>query len=112
MRLLKKINIIVFILFLSLISSGCLKKIALKKVSGALTAEGGTVFTGDDDPQLIADVLPFALKTYESLLEELPDDVNLLLTTGKAFCMYAYAFVQAPADTISPARDGRPIPGC
>lgn len=85
-------------------STGCLKKIALKKVASALTAEGGTVFTGDDDPQLIADALPFALKTYESLLEGLPNDVNLLLATGKTFCMYSYAFIQTPADTVSDTR--------
>ena len=104
MHLLKNLNSIVIILLITLTSSGCLKKIALKKVAGALTAEGGTVFTGDDDPQLIADALPFAMKTYESLLEALPEDVDLLLATGKTFCMYAYAFVQAPADTISDIR--------
>lgn len=97
-------KILILILLVSLLSMGCLKKIALKKMAGALTAEGGTVFTGDNDPQLIADALPFALKTYESLLEALPNDFNLLLTTGKAFCMYAYAFIHFPADTISDIR--------
>jgi predicted anti-sigma-YlaC factor YlaD len=92
------------LLVLSLLAAGCIKKIALRKVAGALTAEGSTVFTGDDDPQLIADALPFALKMHESLLEGLPDDVNLLLATGKAFCMYAYAFIHVPADTISDIR--------
>lgn len=104
MRFNKKKYIVMLIILFSLVCSGCIKKIALKKVSGALTAEGGTVFTGDNDPQLIADALPFALKTYESLLESLPEDVTLLLTTGKAFCMYAYAFVQVPADTIADIR--------
>lgn len=104
MRFSIPVPIITLILSISLLSSGCIKKIALKKVAGALTAEGGTVFTGDDDPQLIADALPFALKTYESLLEALPEDVDLLLATGKAFCMYAYAFVHVPADTISDTR--------
>ncbi len=98
------ISVISIIISVCIFSTGCLKKIALKKVAGALTAEGGTVFTGDDDPQLIADALPFTLKTYESLLEALPEDDNLLLATGKAFCMYGYAFVQIPADTISDTR--------
>lgn len=84
---------------------GCsIKKFALKKVATILSSEGGTVFTGDSDPQLVGDALPFALKMYESLLEGLPDDDNLLLATGKAFCMYGYAFVHAPADTISDMR--------
>lgn len=104
MTFIKRISYFSILLFLIFSASGCIKKIALKKVAGALTAEGGTVFTGDDDPQLIADALPFALKTYESLLQSLPEDVPLLLATGKAFCMYAYAFVQVPADTISDTR--------
>ncbi len=98
---LHRLTITVLALLLALGSTGCLKKIALKKVAGILTAEGGTVFTGDNDPQLIADALPFALKTYESLLEGLPNDPDLLLTTGKAFCMYAYAFIHLPADTVA-----------
>ncbi len=104
MRLIKPLPLISLMSALCLLSTGCIKKIALKKVAGALTAEGSTVFTGDDDPQLIADALPFALKTYESLLESLPEDVNLLYATGKAFCMYAYAFIHVPADTISDIR--------
>jgi predicted anti-sigma-YlaC factor YlaD len=101
MRISNTSKILVLTFIVGFLSVGCLKKIALKKVAGALTAEGGTVFTGDNDPQLIADALPFALKTYESLLEGLPNDGNLLLYTGKAFCMYAYAFIHSPADTMS-----------
>jgi predicted anti-sigma-YlaC factor YlaD len=92
------------LVFMLLTTAGCIKTLALKKVAAALTADGGTVFTGDDDPQLIADALPFALKTYESLLQSLPDDENLLLATGKAFCMYSYAFIHSPADTIADIR--------
>ncbi len=101
MHKIKSLKIVVLTLIVCFLSSGCLKKIVLKKVAGALTADGGTVFTGDNDPQFVADALPFALKTYESLLEGLPNDANLLLATGKAFCMYAYAFIHLPADTIS-----------
>jgi predicted anti-sigma-YlaC factor YlaD len=87
-----------------LLHTGCsIKKLALSKVASALTAEGGTVFTGDDDPQLVADALPFALKTYESLLVSLPENQDLLIATGKAFCMYAFAFIQSPADTLPDA---------
>ncbi|MBD3321823.1 MAG: hypothetical protein GF350_12075 [Chitinivibrionales bacterium] len=82
--------------------SGCsIKKIAVNSVANALSGEGGgTVFTGDNDPQLIADALPFALKMYESLLEQTPKHPGLLLATGKAFSMYAYAFVQWPAEKL------------
>jgi predicted anti-sigma-YlaC factor YlaD len=84
---------------------GCsIKKWALNKTAAALTQEGGTVFTGDNDPQLVADALPFALKTYESLLQSIPNNQDLLIATGKAFCMYAYAFIQVPADTLGDTR--------
>ena len=100
-----KIIIIALAFMLSSILAGCsIKKIALTKVAGALTAEGGTVFTGDNDPELIADALPFALKTYESLLEALPEDQDLLIATGKAFCMYSFAFIHSAADTMSDVR--------
>ncbi len=79
---------------------GCIKKVALNKVAGALTADGGTVFTGDNDPILIKDALPFSLKTYESLLTSMPENQDLLLATGRTFCMYAFAFIHAPADTL------------
>jgi len=62
-----------------------------------LSSGGGTVFSGDDDPELIADALPFALKVYESLLQSTPDNCELLLATGRTFIMYANAFVDTPA---------------
>ena len=99
-----KSTLFFIIVSICFINTGCLKKIVIKKVAGALASGEGTVFTGDNDPQLIADALPFALKTYESLLSGLPDDENLLYATGRTFCMYAYAFVQVPADTISDSR--------
>lgn len=62
-----------------------------------LSSGGGTVFSGDDDPELIAAALPFALKVYESLLQSTPDNSELLLATGRTFIMYANAFVDTPA---------------
>lgn len=95
-----KTTILFLLSILIIISPGCIKRIALNKVADALTAEGGTVFTGDNDPILIKDALPFSLKTYESLLASMPENQNLLLATGRTFCMYSYAFIQAPADTL------------
>jgi predicted anti-sigma-YlaC factor YlaD len=59
-----------------------------------------TVFTGEDDPELVADALPFAMKLYESLLAETPENTALLLATGSMFAMYANAFVQTPAGML------------
>jgi predicted anti-sigma-YlaC factor YlaD len=76
---------------------------AIKAVSNALTGEGsGEVFTGDPDPELVQDALPFAIKLYETLLSNNPDHQGLILTTGSLFIMYANAFVQGPAEMLGP----------
>ena len=73
----------------------------MRAVAGFLAGSGqGVTFTGDDDPELVRDALPFALKTYESLLETDPSNAPLALATGRAFVGYGFAFVQAPADQL------------
>jgi predicted anti-sigma-YlaC factor YlaD len=81
---------------------GCaLKKIALNSVASTLSASGDT-FSSDDDPELVRDAVPFALKTYESLLASLPNHRGLLLATCSGFTQYSYAFVQSEADRLEP----------
>ena len=87
-------------LLLVALTSCSLKQLAINTVIDSLAGESGTVFTGDDDPQLIAESLPFALKLYETLLSQSPEHPDLLLTTGSGFVMYANAFVQTPADQL------------
>ncbi len=71
-------------------------------IADALGGGGeSTVFTGDNDPQLVGDALPFALKLYESLLEMSPEHRGLQLTTGSGFIMYANAFIQGPAGMLT-----------
>ena len=74
---------------------------AVKTVANTLSA-GGDAFSRDDDPELIRDAAPFALKTYESLLETVPAHAGLLLTTCSSFTQYAYAFVAADASRWKP----------
>jgi predicted anti-sigma-YlaC factor YlaD len=70
-------------------------------VADALTGAGAsTVFTGDSDPRLVGDALPFAIKMYEALLDQQPNHQGLILTTGSLFVMYANAFVQGPAEML------------
>jgi predicted anti-sigma-YlaC factor YlaD len=78
---------------------GCsmVKSMAVKTVASTL-AESGDVFTRDDDPELVADAIPFALKLDESLLESTPKYGPLLLATCTNFTEYAFAFVQSTAD--------------
>jgi predicted anti-sigma-YlaC factor YlaD len=88
---------------LALFSSCSLNKLAINKVSDALTGSGSnTVFLGDTDPQLVGDALPFAIKMYETLLDKNPDHPGLILTTGSLFVMYANAYVQGPAEMLPP----------
>ena len=84
---------------------GCsISKLAVDSFANALGSEASTIFTGEDDPELVGDALPFALKLYESLLEKAPDNIQLNIATGKAFAMYAYAYVQSPAERLGNAQ--------
>ena len=95
---------IVFFSVLCLILSSCsINKLAMKAVANALTGEGSSdVFTGDSDPKLVGDAIPFAIKLYETLLDANPDHQGLLLTTGSLFVMYSNAFVHGPAEMLAP----------
>ena len=76
-----------------------INKLAVNMVADALTGEGSSdVFTGDSDPQLVGDAIPFAIKMYEALLSQSPRHQGLINTTGSMFVMYANAFVQGPAE--------------
>lgn len=91
---------VVILVIFSLLCAHCsLERLALKKAAGMLTApSSGAVFTGDDDPELVAAALPFGIKFYESLLASLPEHDGLRLRTGSLYVMYANAFIQTPAD--------------
>jgi predicted anti-sigma-YlaC factor YlaD len=84
---------------LLLSAAGCsIRKLAMNKVADAMTqATGGRTFTGDNDPELVGDALPFAIKLYESLLEGNPGHAGLQLRTGSLYVMYANAFLYTPA---------------
>jgi hypothetical protein len=86
------------------VTAGCsLKTMAVKTVANTLS-DTGDVFTRDDDPELIRDATPFALKLYESLLESVPNHVPLLIATCGSFTQYGYAFLEAEADSLDSSR--------
>lgn len=94
-------NFSILIILSMLLNSCSINKMVTNKLADKLSSqEAGTVFTGDDDPDLIRDAIPFALKLYESLLLELPDNEELLLATGKAYIMYSFAFVHLDAEKL------------
>ena len=85
-----------------LMSLNCsIQKLTMSKISKSFSNSENTVFTGDDDPELIRDALPFTMKLYESLLAKDSTNPELYLAAGKLFCLYAQGFVLFPADTLA-----------
>ena len=81
--------------------AGCsLKRIAINSLGNAMAAGSTSTFARDDDPELVRDALPFALKTIESLIQQSPRHQPLLTTAASGFTQYGYAFVQQESDFI------------
>ncbi len=80
--------------------SGCsIRKMAMESVADALSGQG-TSFSADDDPELVGDALPFALKLMESVRSATPDHKGLHLALCSGFVQYAYGWVLWPADQM------------
>ncbi len=90
----------VLLSLVALIALSSCTRIITNKMADGLSATGGSPFTRDSDPELMADALPLALKLYETMLEQAPDHVPLHRATASAFTSYSYAFIQFPADTL------------
>ncbi len=78
---------------------GCSFKQTVVNYAGDAISGGGGVWSSDEDPQLIKEALPFALKTNESLLEVSPEHEGLLEATATGFLAYAL-LVKEEADRI------------
>ncbi|MDA3938786.1 MAG: TRAP transporter TatT component family protein [Spirochaetia bacterium] len=97
----KKILFLSPAIFLFMISACSINQFAVRIVADALTgSEGGSVFMTDDDPEFIAAALPFALKTFESLLQSDPKNIDLIEATAGGFISYANGFLQSPAELM------------
>jgi predicted anti-sigma-YlaC factor YlaD len=83
---------------LALLLLGCSLRDAAMNGVGSALARSSESWATDDDPELVRDAAPFALKTIESLLAESPDDPDLLLAATRDFTQYAYGWVQQDAD--------------
>lgn len=77
--------------------AGCSARgLAVNAMANAMSASGDG-FATENDPELVRDAAPFALKTMESLLSERPDHQGLLLALTRGFTQYAYAFIETEA---------------
>ncbi len=80
--------------------AGCsLRSFAAAKVGNALTS-GGASWSTEDDPELVRDALPFALKTMESLAAEAPRHAGLRLGLCRGYTSYAGGFLEPEAEEI------------
>ena len=78
-------------------TTGCsIRSLAINAMANSLAASGD-IYASDNDPELIREATPFALKTIESLLAERPEHPGLLLAACRGFTQYALAFVEPEA---------------
>lgn len=87
-------------ILLGLTTSACsLKSFAARKTADFLSS-GGAGWAREDDPELVRDALPFALKTMEGLLDEAPHHAGLLLGLCRGFVGFAGGFLEPDAAAI------------
>jgi len=79
------------------ILSACSPRTYVVSRAADAVSSGGETFARDDDPELVRDATPFALKAMEGLLAEQPDHKGLLTALSKGFTQYTVAFVREDA---------------
>ena len=75
------------------------KKLLLKQFDGVFDSIE-YIYLTDDDPQLVKEAFPFNLKIIEILLDQSPDDREMLLTALSSFTMYSYGFIMEDAEKL------------
>jgi predicted anti-sigma-YlaC factor YlaD len=76
-----------------LFAAGCSPRAYVTRQVADAVGSGGGTFGSDDDPQLVREATPFALKLSESLLASAPRHDGLLLSLAQGFTQYAAVFV-------------------
>lgn len=76
------------------------KRLLLKQFDGVFDSIE-YVYLTDDDPQLVKEAFPFNLKIIEILLNQDPDNREMLLTALSSFTMYSYGFLMEDAERLS-----------
>jgi predicted anti-sigma-YlaC factor YlaD len=80
--------------------AGCsISSFAAARVGTALTASGSS-WSSEDDPELVREALPFALKTMETLAAEAPRHAGLRLGLCRGYVGYAGGFLEPDAEAI------------
>jgi len=87
------------------LASGCSPRTYIVHRMADSVSAGGELFSSDDDPELVREAVPFALKAEEYLLSQNPEHRGLLLSLCRGFTQYAAAFVWQ--DALEEADRGR-----
>ena len=79
------------------VSSCSVRDVAVDTI-GDMFSTGESAFADDDDVELVGEALPFSLKLTDSLLQQRPEHRGLLRAAAQGYVLYAYAYVQFPAE--------------
>src|SRR4030067_247821 len=82
-----------FALLLLGATGGCSPRTYLVQRVANVLSSGGEIFSTDDDPDLVREAAPFALKAEEYVLSQEPAHRGLLASLSRGFTQYASAFV-------------------
>ncbi len=94
----KNLGVALALLLSAVATPSCsVRQFAIDGLANAL-AEQGDVFASDNDPELVRDALPFALKTLEALIAASPEHSGLRLAACQGFAQYSGGFVQPQAE--------------
>ena len=86
---------------LQLTGCGPIRRAAINTATGAFAGgKAAEVYSSDDDPELVADAMPFALKTYEVLIAGDPTNREFHRSAAAGFVQYSAAFVETEADLM------------
>jgi hypothetical protein len=90
--------IFVFVSILVIVVAACSpKQMALNRMASAM-ASASSVYETDNDPEFVRLAAPGTLKTIEMLLQQSPDQPQLLLTACRGFTEYSYGFLHVEAE--------------
>ncbi len=81
-------------LALLVLTTGCsIRQMAIGGLADAMAASGA-VYASDNDPELVGEAIPFALKTIDALLIQSPKNPGLLLAACQGYTQYSYGFIE------------------
>ncbi len=89
-----------FFIFL-IVLTGCSPTVFIIDRVGNSFGSAGDLYLTEDDPELVREAFPFNLKAIELLIQQSPENSNLLTAAASGFTMYGYAYIMEDADRMA-----------